>query len=212
MTTQTGKFSNTLRLYLLRHGETAWSVSGQHTGRTDIPLTAHGEDEARQLGNHLQGIVFAHVLCSPLQRARQTCALTVLGQEPEIEEDLSEWSYGEYEGRTSVEILNERPGWSIFRDGCPQGETPADILARADRLIALLRLLHGNVALFTHGQFGGVLAARWIGLPLLDAQHFPLDTASLSVLAYDPHHPEVTVIDAWNANVQSPPSTIAKMQ
>ena len=203
MTSQAEKFSHSLRLYLLRHGETAWSLSGQHTGRTDIPLTEQGADEARQLGNRLNCVNFTHVLCSPLQRARQTCALAGLRQAPEIEADLIEWSYGEYEGRSSAAILNERPGWSIFRDGCPQGETPTDILTRADRLIALLRLLHGNVALFTHGQFGGVLAARWVGFPLEAAQHFPLATASLSVLGYDhPHHPDVPVIETWNANIK----------
>jgi probable phosphoglycerate mutase len=203
MTAQALKFSNTLRLYLFRHGETAWSISGQHTGRTDIPLTGHGEDEARQLGARLQSISFTHVLCSPLQRARQTCALAGLGQAPEIEADLIEWNYGVYEGRTSLDILNERPDWSIFRDGCPQGETPADVLARSDRLIGLIRLLHGNVALFTHGQLGGVLAARWIGLPLAAAQHFPLATASLSVLGYDQHHPGVAVIETWNAKAMN---------
>ena len=194
-------FRKKLRVYLLRHGETAWSLSGQHTGRTDIPLTEHGEDEARRLGSRLLGVSFTHVLCSPLLRARQTCALTGLAQTPEIEDDLIEWNYGAYEGRISVDILNERPDWSIFRDGCPQGESPSDIFARAVRLIALLRLLHGNVAIFTHGQFGGVLAAHWIGLPLEAAQHFPLATASLSVLGYDPHHPGVTVIETWNSKL-----------
>jgi probable phosphoglycerate mutase len=200
MTTQAEKFSHSLRVYLLRHGETAWSISGQHTGRTDIPLTEHGADEARQLGSRLTGISFTHVLCSPLQRARQTCALAGLEQTPEIEADLTEWNYGEYEGRMSIDILKERPDWSIFRDGCPHGEMPDEILLRADRLIALLRLLHGNVAIFTHGQFGGVLAARWIGLPLEAARHFPLATASLSVLGYDKHHGDVAVIEAWNTS------------
>jgi broad specificity phosphatase PhoE len=201
MMTQEENLSNHLRVYLLRHGETAWSISGQHTGRTDIPLTEQGENEAEQLGSRLQDIRFTHVLCSPLLRTRQTCTLAGLEPAPEIEEDLIEWSYGEYEGRTSVDILSERPDWSIFRDGCPHGETPVDVLERADRLIALVRLLHGNVALFTHGQFGGVLAARWIGLPLDAAQHFPLATASLSVLSYDHHHPGVTVIETWNSNL-----------
>ena len=199
MMTQEENLSNQLRVYLLRHGETAWSISGQHTGRTDIPLTEHGEQEARQLAIRLRDIPFTHVLCSPLRRARLTCALADLEQAPEIEDDLIEWNYGAYEGRMSVDILNERPGWSIFRDGCPQGESPADILQRADRLIALVRLLHGNVALFTHGQFGGVLAARWLGLPLEAAQHFPLATASLSILGYDHHHPGVTVLETWNS-------------
>ena len=189
--------------YLLRHGETAWSLTGQHTGRTDIPLTENGEHEARQLGKYLKGLAFTQVLCSPLLRAQQTCALVELAQPRVIEANLIEWNYGDYEGRTSIDILQERPSWSIFQDGCPNGESPAQVLARADKLIALLQLLHGNVALFTHGQFGGVLAARWIGLPLLAAQHFPLKTGSLSVLAYDPHHPNVPVIETWNTNVQS---------
>jgi probable phosphoglycerate mutase len=192
-----------LRVYLLRHGETAWSLTGQHTGSTDIPLTANGEAEARHLGKFLKGIAFSQVLCSPLLRARQTCALVGLEPAPEIVAELAEWNYGAYEGRTSSDILQERPNWSLFQQGCPQGETAFQVLARADRLIAQVRLLHGNVALFSHGQFGGVLAARWIGLPLVAAQHFPLTTASLSVLAFDPHHLKVSVIDTWNVNVQS---------
>ena len=198
MTDQAPASRKILRIYLIRHGETEWSISGQHTGRTDIPLTLNGEHEARQLGAYLKGVEFATVLISPLQRARQTCALVGLDKAAEIEADLTEWDYGEYEGRLSEDILHERPDWIIFRDGCPLGEMPAQILDRADRLIARLRLLQGNVALFSHGQFGGVLAACWIGLPLIEAQHFPLSTASLSVFGYDPHHPGVSVINVWN--------------
>ena len=200
-----------LHLYLIRHGETEWALSGQHTGLSDIPLTANGEDEARKLGPQLQGISFTHVLTSPLKRARLTCKLVALNGVPEIEPDLLEWSYGDYEGKKSVNIRRERPDWDVFRDGCPNGEMPAQVLARADRLIARLRKLDGNVALFSHGQFGGVLGARWIGMPLESARHFPLGTDSVSTLDYDSHHPEVPVISLWNYllhpfSVQPPPS------
>jgi len=188
-----------LRLYLIRHGETEWARSGQHTGRTDIPLTKNGEDEARELGKHLRGIPFTHVLTSPLQRAGKTCELVGLDQAPEIELDLAEWDYGDYEGKQSVDIRKVRPDWNVFRDGCPHGETPAQISDRADRLIARLCRLYGNIALFSHGQFGGILAMRWIGLAVVEAQHFPLATASLSILAFDSHHPKVPVIALWNA-------------
>ncbi len=188
-----------LRLYLVRHGETAWSLSGQHTGRTDILLTAHGEDEARKLGPCLWGIQFARVLTSPRQRARQTCEFAGLGPAAEIEPDLAEWDYGDYEGQRSEDIRKGRPDWNVFRDGCPRGEMPAQASDRADRLIAHLRALDGNVALFSHGQFGCVLAARWIGLPVLEGQHFALGPASLSILGHEPSHPKVRVIELWNA-------------
>lgn len=188
-----------LRLYLIRHGETEWALSSRHTGLTDIPLTANGEDEARELGRHLRGIKFVQVLTSPLKRARKTCELVGLDKVPEIEPDLTEWDYGDYEGKRSADIRKERPDWDVFRDGCPHGEMPAQISERADRLIARLRKLDGNIALFSHGHFGGVLAARWIGLPLDEARHFPLSTASLSIFSFNPQHPEVTVIALWNA-------------
>lgn len=186
------------QLYLIRHGGTAWSISGQHTGRTDIPLTPRGENEAMGLKHRLDDIGFAHVLTSPSQRARRTCELVGLESTAEIEVDLAEWDYGEYEGRRSVDIRAERPGWNVFRDGCPGGETPAQVSDRADRLIARLRRLDGGIALFSHGQFGPVLAARWIGLPLIEAQDLRLDTASLSVLGSHPHDPEVPIIVSWN--------------
>ena len=188
-----------LKLYLIRHGETEWALSSRHTGRTDIPLTANGEDEARKLGKRLRNIRFSHVLTSPLQRALQTCELIGLDNAPEVEPDLMEWDYGDYEGKRSVDILKGRPDWSVCRDGCPHGEMPAQIYERADRLIARLRTMEGKVALFSHGQFGGVLAARWIGLPLDDAQHFPLGRASLSILSFNPQHSDVSVIALWNA-------------
>ncbi len=190
---------NSLRLYLIRHGETKWSLSGRHTGRTDLPLTQNGKDEAQTLGQQLRDIRFAHIFTSPLQRARQTCELVGLGQAPENEPDLTEWDYGDYEGKRSVDIRKERPDWTIFRDGCPHGEMPDQISDRADLLLARLRALAGNIALFSHGQFGSVLAARWIGLAVVEAQHFPLGTASLSLFAFDPHHPEVPTIALWNA-------------
>lgn len=188
-----------LHIFLIRHGETEWTLTSQHTGRTDIPLTVRGEDEVREWGQRLCGIPFAHVLTSPLQRARRTCELVGLGKDAETEPDLAEWDYGDYEGLRSVDIRKERPGWNVFRDGCPNGESPAEISVRADRLIARLRTMEGNIAIFSHGQFGGVLAARWIGLSMVEAQHFPLGTASLSILGDDPHHPEVPVLELWNA-------------
>jgi probable phosphoglycerate mutase len=191
--------SESLRLYLIRHGETAWSISGQHTGVTDIALTEHGEEEARALAPDLRTINFARVLSSPLLRARQTCDLAGLGAAREIEPDLAEWNYGDYEGRRTVDIYQERPGWSVWRDGCPGGEKPADISARADRLIARLRALSGNVALFSHGQFGPALAARWVGLAVIEAQHLALDPASISILASETRHANVPVIALWNA-------------
>lgn len=155
--------------------------------------------QARELGKHLLGISFAQVLTSPLKRAQQTCALVGLDTPPEIEPDLAEWDYGDYEGLRSVDIRKERPDWNIYQDGCPHGEMPAQVSARADRLLARLRAQDGNIALFSHGQFGCVLAARWIELALVEAQHFTLGTASLSIFSFNPHHPDVPVIALWNA-------------
>jgi probable phosphoglycerate mutase len=188
-----------LSLYLIRHGETPWSLTHQHTGCTDIPLTANGEAQAEQLGKRLRGIPFTRVLSSPSQRARKTCALVGLDQKAEIEPELAEWDYGDYEGRCTEDIRQGRPGWNIFRDGCPAGEMPKQASDRADRFLARTRQLDGRVALFSHGQFGCVLGARWIGLPILDGPHFTLGTASLSILSYDPDHPAVSVISLWNA-------------
>jgi broad specificity phosphatase PhoE len=191
--------STPLRLYLVRHGETAWSISGQHTGSTDLPLTAHGEDEARALAPWLHGIRFDHVLTSPRQRAQRTCELAGLALAKEVEPDLAEWDYGDYEGRRSPDICRLRPGWKLFRDGCPGGEISAQVSARADHLIARLCTMTGNVALFSHGEFSCALAVRWIGLPVADAQHLSLGTASLNILGTNPHHPETRVIALWNA-------------
>jgi probable phosphoglycerate mutase len=193
-----GSLLDPLTLYLVRHGETEWSLSGRHTGRTDIALTAHGEDQARTLVPTLAAIRFAHVLTSPLRRARQTCDLAGLSASAEIVPDLAEWDYGEYEGRQSAEIRLTRPGWTVYGDGCPGGEDASQVSDRADRLIAKLQVLSGNVALFSHGQFGCSFAARWIGSPVTLGQHFMLGTASLSVLACNPAHPDVRVIVHWN--------------
>jgi len=187
-----------LRLYVIRHGETEWSLSGRHTGRTDLALTAGGEDQARAIQPMLRAIPFEHVLTSPAARAQRTCELAGLGRSAEIEPDLAEWDYGQYEGRTSREIRQDRPGWTVFRDGCPGGESVEAVTRRADRLIARAAALSGNVALFSSGQFGCSLAARWIGLPVLQAQHLILGTASVGVLASNPAHPDLRVIAHWN--------------
>ncbi len=168
--------SMALRLYLVRHGETEWSLSGRHTGRTDVPLTARGEDEARELAPWLNSVQFSRVLCSPRHRARCTCELTGLGSAAETEPDLAEWDYGDYEGMYSHEIRAARPGWDVFRDGCPGGEMPTQVSDRADRVFARLSAVEGNVALFSHGHFGCALAARWIGLPIANGLHFSLST------------------------------------
>jgi len=196
--------STSLRLHILRHGETAWSVTGQHTGRTDIPLTAKGEDEAQELGARLRGIPFSRVLTSPLKRARQTCVLVALSPEAEIEPDLAEWDYGEYEGKLGSDIRRERPEWTIFRDGAPRGETPAQIGERADRLIARLRTMTGDIALFTHGHFGRVLAACWIGLSVVRSRPFLLGTASHSILCYEHEQPDEPAIERWNSVAPEP--------
>lgn len=191
--------SSSLRLYLIRHGETEWSLSGQYTGRTDLPLTARGEAAAREVGRRLQHIPFTHVLTSPLQRAQQTCALAGLGPAPEIEPNLEEWSHGDYEGRTPAQIRESHPGWNLFRDGAPHGESPAQISARVDRLIARLRTLEGNVALFSHGHLCRVLGARWIGLSVEQAQRLLLDTAAISLLCYEHGHADEPAIALWNS-------------
>ena len=192
------------RLWLVRHGQTAWSLSRRHTGTTDLPLTPTGETEAGALAPWLAAARFTRVLTSPRQRARRTCALAGLGDQAEIEPDLAEWDYGDYEGVTSAEIRVARPGWNVYRDGAPAGETPADVEARADRLIARLAALAGNIALFSHGQFSSALAARWIGLPIADGRRFALTTASLSLLSISPDQADTRVISLWNAVPDGP--------
>ncbi|HWT77894.1 MAG TPA: histidine phosphatase family protein, partial [Candidatus Methylomirabilis sp.] len=172
-------------LYLARHGETAWSLSGQHTGLTDLPLTKRGERNARQLGERLKGLSFARVFTSLLQRAARTCELAGFGGAAEVEPGLLEWDYGKYEGRTTMDIHRERPGWYIFRDGCPNGESPEEVGARADRVVSRVRPVQGDVLLFSSGHFLRVLAARWLGLEPGAGRYFLLSTASLSALGYD---------------------------
>jgi probable phosphoglycerate mutase len=189
--------SNLPTAYLARHGETAWSLSGRHTGLTDIPLTERGESNARKLGERLRPLEFARVWTSPLQRAARTCDLAGLAATARIDPDLVEWNYGEYEGRRTVEILQERPGWQLFRDGCPGGESPADVGARADRVIERMRSVSGNVLVFSSGHFLRVLGARWLGLPPGAGRHFLLATASLSALGYE-HDVGEPVFRFWN--------------
>jgi broad specificity phosphatase PhoE len=183
--------------YLARHGETAWSLSGQHTGRTDLPLTERGERNARRLGERLKGLTFAKVFTSPLQRASRTCALAGFGAEAEVDPDLVEWDYGQYEGRRTAEIRAERPQWDLFRDGCPGGETPQQIGARADRVVSRVRAVQGDVLLFSSGHILRVVAARWLGLEPGAARYFLLSTASLSALSYE-HDLSRPAIRLWN--------------
>jgi broad specificity phosphatase PhoE len=185
-------------IYLARHGETAWSLSGQHTGMTDLPLTEAGERNARRLADRLAGLTFAKVFTSPLQRAKRTCELAGFGATAEIDRDLVEWNYGEYEGRTGAEIRAERPDWQLFRDGCPGGESPRQVAARADRVVSRVRAVPGDVLLFSSGHFIRVLAARWIGIkPTVSARSFMLTTASLSALGYEQDLSR-PVIRLWN--------------
>ncbi len=173
-------------IYVARHGETAWSLTGQHTGLTDLPLTEHGERNACRLRERLCGLTFAKVFTSPLQRAVRTCELAGFGAQAEIDRDLLEWNYGQYEGRRTAEIRAERQDWQLFRDGCPGGEMPADVAARADRVVSRVRAVQGNVLLFSSGHFIRVLAARWIGIDAtVNARAFMLSTASLSALGYE---------------------------
>ena len=188
----------TLRVYLMRHGETAWSLSGQHTGRADIRLTENGIAEARELGERIRSIAFAQVYCSPLIRALQTCELAGLSQQQIIDDDLAEWDNGDYEGKTHADVFALRPNWNLFRDGCPNGETPVEIGERADRLVARFSALDGNVAIFAHSPLGRVLAVRWIGLAVEHAQHFLLDTASVSILSHD-REGKPRAIMLWNS-------------
>lgn len=181
----------------MRHGETAWSRTGQHTSRSDLPLTVRGEEEARELGTRLRGVTFDLVFTSPRLRARRTCELAGWANAT-VEPDLAEWDYGDYEGRRSDEIHAERPAWDIYTDGCPGGESPAQIVTRVDRLIARWRALTGRIAVFSHGHFGRVLGARWIGLPVTEARYFALGTASYSVLGHEHDRVDRPLIVQWN--------------
>ena len=184
-------------VYLARHGETAWSLSGQHTGRTDLPLTESGERNARALGVRLRGLVFAKVFTSPSQRAVRTCELAGFAGTGEADPDLAEWDYGRYEGRRTAEILEERPDWQLFRDGCPDGESPAGIGARADRVVGRVRAVQGDVLLVSSAHILRVLAARWLGLEPAGGRYFLLGTAALCVLGYE-HNLAEPVIRLWN--------------
>ena len=182
-------------IWLIRHGETAWSLAGRHTGRTDVPLTPHGVRQAERLGRRIAGKRFALVLTSPLARARETCLLAGLAAGAEADADLAEWDYGDLEGRTSAEIRTGTPGWTIWTGAVPGGETAAQVGARADRAIGRARREDGDVALFAHGHLLRVLAARWLGLAPAAGRYFALDTASLSVLGVEQDLP---VIRSWN--------------
>lgn len=184
-------------LTLVRHGETEWSATGKHTGRSDIPLTAAGAEAARKVADRLQGLSVAAVWTSPSQRARTTSELAGFGDRAVVKDDLAEWNYGAYEGLTTKQILVDRPGWQLFRDGCPQGEAAADVGARADRIIAGFRQAGGSALVFSSAHFLRVLAARWLGLPPEGGAHFVLDTASISVLGYE-HDLTEPVIRRWN--------------
>jgi len=184
-----------VHVFVIRHGETAWSLSGQHTGATDVPLTDNGRRFAERLRRVLAKQAFARVFVSPTQRARETCELAGLGAAAVIDPDLVEWNYGEYEGLTPEQIQEKAPGWLIFRDGCPGGETPEQVAARVDRVIARARAVEGDVALFGHGHMLRVLVARWIEFPAGAGQHFLLDTGSLCVLGY---YRDIPAVKIWN--------------
>jgi probable phosphoglycerate mutase len=186
------------RVFLIRHGETEWSLNGRHTGTTDIPLTDHGRTVPRKLAPILAKVTFARIFASPLQRARETCELAGLGERAEIDHDLLEWNYGRYEGLTPQQIHAKAPAWMLFRDGCPGGEAPEDVARRVDALIDRVRAVEGHVALFAHGHVFRVLGARWIGLPASAGCHFLLDTATLSVLSF---YRGIPAIKRWNAPV-----------
>jgi broad specificity phosphatase PhoE len=187
---------STQRVFLIRHGETEWSLSGQHTGLTDIPLTESGRMIPRRLAPILAKVTFERVFTSPLQRARETCELAGLGKRAEIDDGLVEWNYGDYEGLTPKEIHAKAPGWMLFTDGCPGGESPEQVGRRVDSVIEHVRVMAGDVALFAHGHVFRVFVARWIGLPAAAGSHFLLDTATVSVLSY---YRGVAAIKRWNA-------------
>jgi broad specificity phosphatase PhoE len=187
------------QIYLIRHGETAWSLSGQHTGRTYIPLTARGEAQARRIGERLRELRFSAVLVSPLQRARRTCELAGFGAQSHVDDRLCEWDYGEYEGLTSAQIRQRRAGWDVFRDGCPGGESTQQMSARVDGVLSRVRELDGCVAIFSHGHFLRSLSVRWIGLPISYGRNFGLSAGALSLLGYEHHSLEEPAIELWNA-------------
>ena len=184
-------------VYLARHGETAWTLTGQHTGLTDLPLTERGERNARRLEERLRGVTFAKVFTSPLQRATRTCELAGFGAVAEIDRDLLEWNYGEYEGRLTADIHRERSDWQLFRDGCPGGESPNEVGTRADRVVKRVRAVQGDVLVFSSAHFLRVFAARWLGLDAAFGRYFVLSTASVSALGYE-HNLSEPVIRLWD--------------
>jgi broad specificity phosphatase PhoE len=184
-----------VELWLARHGETEWSLSKQHTGSTDIPLTPNGEEQARALGSRLRGVEFTRVISSPLQRARHTAELAGLGDRVEIDEDFVEVDYGEYEGITTAEIRETRPDWELWRDGSPGGETPAKVGARADRVVERIGRGDGRTVVFGHGHMSRALSARWLGFPVEAARNLVLQTATLSVIGVEHGHPAIVL---WN--------------
>ena len=186
------------RLFLARHGDTAWTDSHQRTGRTDLPLNASGEEHARELRERLGRFSFARVFTSPLQRASKTCELAGFGAVATVDPDLVEWDYGRFEGRLTRDILKERPGWELYRDGCPDGETPADVAARADRFIAGVRGIEGDVLAFSSGHIIRMIAARWLGLPPGAGRFFYCRPASVGVLAYEHKRRDEPIIGLWN--------------
>lgn len=185
-------------VYLVRHGETEWSLSGQHTGRTDLPLTSGGEEQARWLQPRLRDLRFATVLTSPLQRARRTCAIAGYASVAEVDPNLVEWNYGDYEGKKREEIVAARPGWLLFRDGCPNGESPAQVGARADQVIARIRQVDGTVLVFSSGHILRTVIARWLGLPPSGGAFFSLGTASITVLGFDHNNEDEPFIRQLN--------------
>jgi probable phosphoglycerate mutase len=198
--------SNSLPIvYLARHGETAWSLSGQHTGLTDLPLTGRGEENARALGGRLSKLKFAEVFTSPLQRARRTCELAGFGDAAHVDRNLVEWDYGQYEGLTTAQIHARRPDWQLFRDGCPGGESPEQVAARADAMLDRVRPVNADVLLFSSGHFLRVLAARWLALGALDGRYLMLSTASLSALGYE-NNLSASVINLWNDTTHVKPT------
>jgi broad specificity phosphatase PhoE len=186
------------QVYLIRHGETEWSLSGRHTGQTDLPLNETGTKQARLLGKRLSGLEFARVLSSPRQRAQRTCELAGLANRMEVSNDLAEWDYGDYEGLTTAEIVARQSGWNVFEHGCPDGESPVAMAQRADRVVAVLRAARGSVAVFSHGHFLRVLAARWVNWPVTAGQRLLLSTASVSILSFEHDRREEPVIKVWN--------------
>jgi broad specificity phosphatase PhoE len=191
------------RLYLARHGDTAWTDSHQHTGRTDLPLNERGEEHARQIGERLRQFAFARVFTSPLQRAVKTCALAGFGGGAEVDHDLIEWDYGRLEGTLTSEVQKERPGWELYRDGCPEGEAPADVAMRADRFISRVHSSAGDVLAFSSGHIIRMIAARWLGLPPAAGRFFFCDPASVGVLGFEHDSREQPIVRLWNYVGQS---------